>query len=109
MNKYEEYQNYIKGITDKFIGMLTYNSAIPIEEQQTPTYNRIDGKIKFDYSVKDGNIFWEMDECPDQMDGVIKRPKDVVEEWRRIENEQALIWLKKNLITFDEWNLKIEK
>ena len=103
MDKYEEYQNYIKSITDKFIGMLTYNSAIPIEEQYTPTYKRIGGKIQFDCEIKNGNIFWIIDECPSEMDGVIKRPKDVVEEWRRIINEQALIWLKKNLITFDEW------
>ena len=54
-------------------------------------------------------FFGGMDECPNEMDGVIKRPKDVVEEWRRIINEQALIWLKKNLITFDEWKKLIGK
>ena len=31
-------------------------------------------------------FFGGMDECPNEMDGVIKRPKDVVEEWRRIIN-----------------------
>ena len=58
MNEYEEYQIHMKKIIDTFIGILTYNSAIPIEEQQTPTYKRIDGEIKFDCSIKDGNIFW---------------------------------------------------
>jgi hypothetical protein len=84
--------------------MLTYNSAISIEEQYTPTYKIINSKIQFDYSIENGNIFWIMDECPSKMDGVIKSPKDVVESWRKIINEQALKWLKNNLITYDEWS-----
>ena len=105
MNKYIEYQEYMKNITDKFISRLIYNSAEPIENCYTPKYKMTNGKIEFiDYSVDENfNLHFTIDECPTEMDGVIRRPKYVVEAWRIIENEYAVKWLNKNTITYEDW------
>lgn len=102
-DKYKEYQNYIKQITDRFVEILTYNS-----EYSTPSYKRVNGEIKFEYTVDGkGVIFYTMDECPSAYDTDIKRPKDVVEAWIKIQNEQALIWLNNNVKTYDQWYEKL--
>jgi hypothetical protein len=101
MTDYEKYQEYIKKITDTFVGSLTYNSAQSIEEQNTPNYKRVGSDIIFDEN--------SLDRCPHEMDGVIKTPKDVVEAWRKIQNEKAIKWLNKNVITFEEWKIRNNK
>ena len=93
-----EYQKYMKTITDKFINSLTYNSAQPIEEQHTPKYKRIGDKIVFESD----DIY---DECPTEMGGTIKRPKDVVEAWRKIQIEKSIKWLNDNMLSYDQWEI----
>jgi len=103
----KEYQDYIKNITDVFVGKLTRNTSRPIEEYYTPKYKKNGGLISFDFQVDSNeNIIYIYDESPTEMGGVIIRPKDVVEAWVKIENEYALKWLKKNLITYDEYVVK---
>jgi len=101
----EEYQNYIKKITDTFVSMLIYNSAQCIEEEYTPEYKRVGGKIEFEYTVDENEsvLYSSVDNAPDCYDSVITRPKDVVEEWRRIKNYHAVKWLKNKIITYEEW------
>ena len=90
MDRYKEYQEYMKKITDTFVSSLTYNSAQPIEEQNTPNYKRVGGNIVFEYTVDENYHYsYLMDKCPSAMDGVIKTPKDVVEAWRKIQNVGA--------------------
>ena len=105
--KYEkEYLDYIKKITDTFIQSVTHNSAQPIEEYYTPKYKRVGDEIIFTgYSVDENGYvhFLSIDECPTEYGVDIKRPKDVVEAWMKIENEHAVKWLNKNIITYDEW------
>jgi hypothetical protein len=105
-----EYEVFMKGITDKYIGMLTYNSAELIEEQDTPDYKIIDGQIVFNVSFSEdgGAYFQTIDRCPSEMDGTIRTPKHIVEEWRRVKNASAVIWLNKNALTYESWMNKFK-
>jgi hypothetical protein len=99
-----QYQIYMKSITDMYINMLNINNSMPIEEQYTPSYKMIDDKVEFQYSLSNiGTKIWISYDVPDKMDGTIRRPLEVAYEWRKIMNETALLWLQKNLISYDDW------
>lgn len=102
-----QYQKYMKTITDMYINMLNINNAEPIEEQYTPSYKMVDGKVVFNFSLNEnGTAIWVSYDAPEERGGVIRKPLMVAYEWRKIMNETALHWLQKNLVSYDEWHDK---
>jgi len=109
MDRYNEYQEYMKKITDGFISRLTHHK----DEYITPKYKIEGDQIIFTgYSVDDNYQFHfeEIDGAPTSYDEVrsnySRTPKKVIESWMKIENEYAIKWLSKNTITYDDWSKK---
>jgi len=101
---WKNYEDYMKGVSNMFVGMLQEDDGKPIEEQYVPDYKIVDGEIVFDYSVNEsGLLFITANRCPSVHDGVLRTPEHVVRRWRQIKNEHALTWLRKNSITYEEW------
>jgi len=109
--QWKEYEKFMKGVTDRYIEMLTDNSALTIEEQSVPDYKIIDGKVIFDVTFsQEGFITCQTHfRCLSDIDGVVRTPEWIVEEWRKLNNASAVIWLNKNALSYEQFiekNLK---
>lgn len=100
----KEYQDHMRYVVNVFSIMITHDVGVPVEERYTPAYKRIGDTIVFDFeTATNGCMIYVYDRSSQEMDGVTRTSKDVVEAWMKIENEHAVAWLAKNAITYEEW------
>ena len=104
--------DFTKRYTDIFLsdieklGIKKADNIIPVTSLIDEMVAMINTLLKkwFAYISEDGSVYFETcDRCPTEMDGVIRTPRHAVEEWRRVQNASALIWLNKNALTYEKW------